>query len=302
MIFAWSFDCAREAGLKLTTHAGEFGGPASVRDAIRALKVDRIGHGVRAIEDPALIDELVRAGHHARAVSGVECGAWAISRSGQPSDCQLARTRRGCHRIDRRSAVFSTPPFGRNTTVWRGLLAGELTIFRALNDTAARAAFCDEGHADACPEKTGDLMTDHLTVVDHPLVQHKLTLMRRQETSTSEFRRLLREISQLLAYEVTRELPMTTREINTPMTKMDAPVLAGRKLALISILRAGNGLLDGMLELIPSARVGFCRVVSGRGNPEAGAILLQGTDRVGRAAGDCGRSDAGDRKFIGRRN
>lgn len=98
---------------------------------------------------------------------------------------------------------------------------------------------------------------DHLTVVDHPLVQHKLTLMRQTDTSTGEFRRLLREISQLIAYEVTRELPMTTKRIDTPMQEMDAPVLAGRKLALVSILRAGNGLLDGMLELIPSARVGF---------------------------------------------
>ena len=98
---------------------------------------------------------------------------------------------------------------------------------------------------------------DHLTVVDHPLVQHKLTLMRQTNTSTGEFRRLLREISQLLAYEITRELPMTTKRISTPMVEMDAPVLAGRKLALVSILRAGNGLLDGMLELIPSARVGF---------------------------------------------
>ena len=100
-------------------------------------------------------------------------------------------------------------------------------------------------------------MQDHLTIVKHPLVQHKLTLMRQRDTSTAVFRQLLREISQLLAYEVTHELPMTTRPIETPLQKMDAPVLAGRKLALISILRAGNGLLDGMLELIPSARVGF---------------------------------------------
>jgi len=100
-------------------------------------------------------------------------------------------------------------------------------------------------------------MTEHLTVVDHPLVQHKLTLMRKKETSTAEFRQLLREISQLLAYEVTRDLPMTTQSIETPMQEMEAPVLAGSKLALVSILRAGNGLLDGMLELIPSARVGF---------------------------------------------
>ncbi|HGG05039.1 MAG TPA: uracil phosphoribosyltransferase [Aliiroseovarius sp.] len=100
-------------------------------------------------------------------------------------------------------------------------------------------------------------MYDHLTIVEHPLVQHKLSLMREKSTSTAVFRQLLREISQLLAYEVTRELPMTTKRIETPMVEMDAPVLAGKKLALVSILRAGNGLLDGVLELIPSARVGF---------------------------------------------
>lgn len=97
----------------------------------------------------------------------------------------------------------------------------------------------------------------HLTVVDHPLVQHKLTIMRDVQTPTAVFRQLLREISQLLAYEVTRGLPMTTKPIETPMQPMDAPTLDGKKLALISILRAGNGLLDGVLELIPSARVGF---------------------------------------------
>ncbi|MCP1168224.1 uracil phosphoribosyltransferase [Limimaricola litoreus] len=97
----------------------------------------------------------------------------------------------------------------------------------------------------------------HLTVVTHPLVQHKLTLMRKSDTSTASFRQLLREISLLLAYEVTRDLPMTTTRIDTPMQPMDAPAIEGKKLALISILRAGNGLLDGILELIPSARVGF---------------------------------------------
>ncbi len=98
---------------------------------------------------------------------------------------------------------------------------------------------------------------DHLTHVTHPLVQHKLTIMRDKATSTAVFRQLLREISQLLAYEVTRGLPLTTKTIETPMQAMDAPVLDGKKLALVSILRAGNGLLDGVLELIPSARVGF---------------------------------------------
>jgi uracil phosphoribosyltransferase len=100
-------------------------------------------------------------------------------------------------------------------------------------------------------------MPEHLTVVTHPLVQHKLTLMRDKETSTKSFRQLLREISQLLAYEITREMEMTTRRIETPLREMDAPVIDGKKLALISILRAGNGLLDGVLELIPAARVGF---------------------------------------------
>jgi uracil phosphoribosyltransferase len=100
-------------------------------------------------------------------------------------------------------------------------------------------------------------MTDHVTHVTHPLVQHKLSLMREEGTSTAVFRQLLREISQLLAYEVTRSRAMTTKTITTPIQEMQAPVLDGRKLALVSILRAGNGLLDGMLDLIPSARVGF---------------------------------------------
>ncbi len=100
-------------------------------------------------------------------------------------------------------------------------------------------------------------MPDHLTVVRHPLVQHKLTLMRDKDTASAGFRRLLREISHLLAYEVTRDLKLTNTSIETPLQEMESPILAGKKLALISILRAGNGLLDGILDLIPSARVGF---------------------------------------------
>jgi uracil phosphoribosyltransferase len=100
-------------------------------------------------------------------------------------------------------------------------------------------------------------MDQQVTVVGHPLVQHKLTLMREKDTSTASFRQLLREISLLLAYEVTRGLDLTTKRIETPLCEMDAPILEGKKLALISILRAGNGLLDGILELIPAARVGF---------------------------------------------
>ena len=99
-------------------------------------------------------------------------------------------------------------------------------------------------------------MLDHLTIVSHPLVQHKLSIMRDKDTSTAGFRRLLREISLLLAYEVTRDLPMTTQKIETPLTEMDAPILKGKKLVIVSILRAGNGLLEGMLDLLPSARIG----------------------------------------------
>ncbi len=97
---------------------------------------------------------------------------------------------------------------------------------------------------------------DNVTVIDHPLVQHKLGLMRRKETSTVDFRQLLREIALLIGYEVTRDLPMTRVEIETPLTKMMAPRIDGKKLVFISILRAGNGLLEGLLDLAPSARVG----------------------------------------------
>ncbi|HEX9466322.1 MAG TPA: uracil phosphoribosyltransferase [Alphaproteobacteria bacterium] len=99
-------------------------------------------------------------------------------------------------------------------------------------------------------------MAINLTVVDHPLVQHKLTLMRRKQESTASFRQLLREISLLLAYEVTRDLPIELEEIETPLAKMRAPKISGKKLCIVSILRAGNGILDGMLDLVPSARVG----------------------------------------------
>jgi uracil phosphoribosyltransferase len=96
----------------------------------------------------------------------------------------------------------------------------------------------------------------NVNVVDHPLIQHKLSLMRRKETPTVIFRQLVNEVAILLGYEVTRDLELTAREIETPLESMQAPVLAGRKPCFISILRAGNGLLDGMLSLMPSARVG----------------------------------------------
>jgi len=99
-------------------------------------------------------------------------------------------------------------------------------------------------------------MPDNLQVINHPLVQHKLSLMRKKSTSTQSFRTLIREVGTLLAYEVTKDLPLIYEEIETPLMKMDAPFLEGKKLCLVSILRAGNGLLDGFMELLPSARVG----------------------------------------------
>ncbi|MEZ5281363.1 MAG: uracil phosphoribosyltransferase [Acidimicrobiales bacterium] len=96
----------------------------------------------------------------------------------------------------------------------------------------------------------------NVTVIEHPLIQHKLTNMRRKQTSTSKFRALLHEIAMFLAYEATRDLPVTTEAIETPMGPMDAPTIDGKKLCFISILRAGNGLVDGMLAAVPSARVG----------------------------------------------
>ena len=99
-------------------------------------------------------------------------------------------------------------------------------------------------------------MPEKLQVITHPLVQHKLSLMRKKSTSTKSFRTLIREVGTLLAYEVTKDLPLIYKEIETPLMKMDAPFLEGKKLCLVSILRAGNGLLDGFMELLPSSRVG----------------------------------------------
>ena len=98
--------------------------------------------------------------------------------------------------------------------------------------------------------------SQHVHLVSHPLVQHKLTLMRKKESSTSSFRRLLNEVSMLMAYEVTRDMPMQEVEIETPLETMTAKMIDGKKLVLVSILRAGTGILDGMLTVVPGARVG----------------------------------------------
>lgn len=95
-----------------------------------------------------------------------------------------------------------------------------------------------------------------LHIIDHPLVQHKLSIMRRKETSTNQFRELLREISMFMGYEITRDFPLTYEEIETPLMKMSAPKIAGKKVAIAPILRAGLGMVDGLLALMPSAKVG----------------------------------------------
>ena len=99
-------------------------------------------------------------------------------------------------------------------------------------------------------------MPGEVHVVSHPLVQHKLSLMRRKHTSTSQFRQLLEEISMLLTYEVTRDFPLSTERIETPLMEMDAPMIEGKKLVVVSILRAGDGILNGVLKVVPSARIG----------------------------------------------
>ncbi|RPH63088.1 MAG: uracil phosphoribosyltransferase [Burkholderiales bacterium] len=103
----------------------------------------------------------------------------------------------------------------------------------------------------------------NLYVVDHPLIQHKLTHMRDRATSTRTFRELLREITLLMGYEITRDLPLTTRAIETPLASMEAPVIAGKKVAIVPVLRAGLGMADGLLDLIPSAREGHIGLYRG---------------------------------------
>ena len=105
-------------------------------------------------------------------------------------------------------------------------------------------------------ESQRPFFTTNVTVIDHPLVQHKLTLLREKERSTSSFRTLLAEISMLLVYEVTRDMPLVYREIETPLATMRAPLIDGKKVVLLNILRAGTGMVEGMLRILPSARVG----------------------------------------------
>ncbi|HET9624069.1 MAG TPA: uracil phosphoribosyltransferase [Kofleriaceae bacterium] len=124
-------------------------------------------------------------------------------------------------------------------------------------------------------------MAGTVHVIDHPLVQHKLSLMRSKETSTSSFRSLLREISMLLAYEVCREFHTTLVPIETPIAPVMAPVLDGKKVVLIAILRAGVGILDGMLEILPSARVGHIGLYRDRQTLQAVEYYFKVPDNMG---------------------
>jgi uracil phosphoribosyltransferase len=120
-----------------------------------------------------------------------------------------------------------------------------------------------------------------VTLVDHPLVQHKLSLMRDKTRSTVGFRQLLREIALLLAYEVTRDLKLTTTTIETPLAPMEAPILQGKKLVFASVLRAGNGLLEGMLDLVPSARVAHVGIYRKPDTLEAVEYYFKAPDDIG---------------------
>jgi uracil phosphoribosyltransferase len=120
-----------------------------------------------------------------------------------------------------------------------------------------------------------------VTLVGHPLVQHKLTLLRSRETSTAGFRQLLRELAALLCYEATRDLKLATTWATTPLAEMEAPTLAGKKLVLASILRAGNGLLEGMLDLVPSARVAHIGIYRDPKTLEAVEYYFKAPDDLG---------------------
>ncbi len=122
----------------------------------------------------------------------------------------------------------------------------------------------------------------NLFVLNHPLIQHKLTFMRDERTSTRSFRRLLKEIAMLMGYEITRNLPLTHKAITTPMEPMQAPVLEGRKLAVVPILRAGLGMADGVLELVPSARVGHIGLYRDHDTHQPVEYLVKLPDPAGR--------------------
>ncbi|WP_411820521.1 uracil phosphoribosyltransferase [Hyphococcus formosus] len=124
-------------------------------------------------------------------------------------------------------------------------------------------------------------MTENLTIVDHPLIQHKLTILRNKDTPTAHFRQVIREVAILLGCEATKDLPLGNIEIETPLEAIKSPYLEGKKLCFVSILRAGNGLLDGLLDLIPSARVGHVGMYRDHETLEAHRYYFKTPDDLG---------------------
>lgn len=124
-------------------------------------------------------------------------------------------------------------------------------------------------------------MTETLTIVDHPLIQHKLTILRDKETSTAHFRQVLREVAFVLGCEATKDLALGAVEIETPLEKVRAPYLEGKKLCFVSILRAGNGLVEGLLDLVPSARVGHVGIYRDHETLEAIRYYFKTPDKLG---------------------
>lgn len=155
-------------------------------------------------------------------------------------------------------------------------------------------------------------MDENVTVINHPLIAHKLTLMRHKSASTQKFRALLREIAHLLTYEITRDLELTSETIETPLESMEAPVLVGKKPCFVSILRAGNGLLDGMVELMPAARVGHIGMFRDPQSLEAIEYYCKVPDDIGErrvivvdpmlATGNSAIAAIGHLKKVGARN
>jgi uracil phosphoribosyltransferase len=127
-----------------------------------------------------------------------------------------------------------------------------------------------------------DARFPNLFILDHPLIQHKLSHMREKSTPTHAFRELLREITLLMGYEITRNLPLTTQAIDTPLQQMDAPVISGKKLVVVPVLRAGMGMSDGLLNLIPSARVGHIGLYRDPGTHQPVEYLVRLPDPAGR--------------------
>jgi len=164
------------------------------------------------------------------------------------------------------SGIFGWHSFGK-LAPWRVCRLTEVVCRPAARRTDFRietnrpeSTRIDLSPAARAPAMTQDSRFPNLFILDHPLIQHKLSHMRDRDTSTRTFRELLREITLLMGYEITRNLPMTTRRLSTPLVEIDAPVIAGKKLAIVPVLRAGIGMSDGLLELVPSARVGHIGV------------------------------------------